>query len=182
MADIERAIRVLHDHGIKSHGMFVLGADTDDVRTVRDTVSFAITNHIDTLMPSILTPLPGTPLFAELDAAGRIFDKRWQLYDAHHVVYEPALMTPYELQMEILRGCMRFYSLRNGLRYIFTLRFTRQLLYHWWGRAIIRNWRRDARNRAFMAALKRMAPRLASGETTSLGVEERPAQAPANLR
>ena len=83
---------------------------------MRDTVSFAIANHIDTLMPSILTPLPGTPLFEELDAAGRIFDKRWQLYDAHHVVYQPALMTPYELQMEILRGCMRFYSLRTGLR------------------------------------------------------------------
>jgi anaerobic magnesium-protoporphyrin IX monomethyl ester cyclase len=182
VADIERAIRVLHDYGIKSHGMFVLGADSDDVQTVRDTVSFAIKNHIDTLMPSILTPLPGTPLFAELDAAGRIFDKRWQLYDAHHVVYEPAQMTPYELQMEILRGCMRFYSLRNGLRYIFTLRFTRQLLYHWWGRAIIRNWRRDARNRAFMAALKSMAPRFTSGETTSLDVAERPAQAPANLR
>ena len=81
VADIERAIRVLHDHGIKSHGMFVLGADTDDLQTVRDTVSFAIANHIDTLMPSILTPLPGTPLFEELDAAGRIFDKRWQLYD-----------------------------------------------------------------------------------------------------
>jgi hypothetical protein len=84
--------------------------------------------------------------------------------------------------MEILRGCLRFYSLRNGLRCIFTLRFTRRLLYHWWGRAIIRNWRRDARNRAFMAALKSMAPRFTSGETTSLGVAERPAQAPANLR
>ena len=80
VTDIERAIRLLHDHGIKSHGMFVLGADSDDVQTVRDTVSFAIKNRIDTLMPSILTPLPGTPLFTELDAAGRIFDKRWQLY------------------------------------------------------------------------------------------------------
>ena len=182
VADIERAIRVLHEYGIKSHGMFVLGADTDDAQTVRDTISFAITNHIDTLMPSILTPLPGTPLFEELDAAGRIFDKRWQLYDAHHVVYEPALMTPYELQMEVLRGCLRFYSLRAWLRSVFALRFTRQLLWHWWGRAIIRNWRRDARNRAFMAALKSMAPRVTSGETTSLGVTERPSQAPANLR
>jgi anaerobic magnesium-protoporphyrin IX monomethyl ester cyclase len=182
VADIERAIRVLHDYGIKSHGMFVLGADTDDAQTVRDTISFAIKNHLDTLMPSILTPLPGTPLFEELDAAGRIFDKRWQLYDAHHVVYEPAQMTPYELQMEVLRGCLRFYSLRAWLRSILALRFTRQLLWHWWGRAIIRNWRRDARNRAFMAALKSMAPRVTSGETTSLGVAERPAQAPANLR
>ena len=45
-------------------------------------------------MPSILTPLPGTPLFEELDAAGRIFEKRWQLYDAHHVVYGTCVMTP----------------------------------------------------------------------------------------
>jgi radical SAM superfamily enzyme YgiQ (UPF0313 family) len=157
--DIERAIKILHDHGIKSHGMFVLGADTDDVQTVRDTVSFTIKNKIDTVMLNILTPLPGTPQFNDLDAAGRIFDKRWELYDAHHVVFEPKLMTPYELQIEVLRGYMRFYSLRTWLKYIFTFRFTKQLLFHGWGMIIIRNWRKDARNKAFIAALKRMWPR-----------------------
>jgi radical SAM superfamily enzyme YgiQ (UPF0313 family) len=153
--------------------MFVLGADTDDVQTVRKTVSFAIRNHIDTVMLSILTPLPGTPQFEQLDAAGRIFEKHWQLYDAHHVVFEPKLMSPYELQMEVLRGCMRFYSLRAWLRSIFALRFTRQLLWHWWGRAILRNWRRDVRNKAFMATLKRMSPRSTSGDTVSLRTEQR---------
>ena len=53
------AIKVLHEYGINSHGMFVLGADNDDVQTVRDTVTFAIENHIDTVMLNILTPLPG---------------------------------------------------------------------------------------------------------------------------
>ena len=138
--------------------MFVLGADTDTVQTVRDTVTFAVKNRIDTVMLNILTPLPGTPQFNDLDAQGRIFDKRWELYDAHHVVFEPQLMTPYELQIETLRGYMRFYSLRTWLRYIFTLRFTKQLLFHWWGMMIIRNWRRDERNKAFVAALKRMWP------------------------
>ena len=99
--DIVRRHPLLHEYGIKSHGMFVLGADTDNVQTVRDTVTFAIKNHIDTVMLNILTPLPGTPQFEELDAAGRIFDKRWELYDAHHVVFEPKLMTPYELQIEV---------------------------------------------------------------------------------
>ena len=173
VADIERAIRALHDHGIKSHGMFVLGADTDDAQTVRKTVSFAIRNHIDTVMLSILTPLPGTPQFEQLDAAGRIFDKRWQLYDAHHVVFEPKLMSPYELQMEVLRGCMRFYSLRAWLRSIFALQFTRQLLWHWWGMMIIRSWRRDAHNKAFVAALKCTSSRTTSGDATSPGIEER---------
>ncbi len=156
--DIVEGIRKLHDYGIRSHGMFVLGADTDDVQTIRDTVTFAIENHIDTVMLNILTPLPGTPQYDDLDAAGRIFDKRWELYDAHHAVFEPKLMTPYELQMEDLRGYMRFYSLRTWLRYIFALKFTKQLMFHWWGMVIIRNWRKDERNKSFIKALQRMWP------------------------
>jgi anaerobic magnesium-protoporphyrin IX monomethyl ester cyclase len=156
VADIEQAIKRLHDHGIRSHGMFVLGADTDDVQTVRDTVKFAMKNRIDTVMLNILTPLPGTPQFNDLEAAGRIFEKRWELYDAHHVVFEPKLMTPYELQIEVMRAYMRFYSLRTWLKYVFTFRFTKQLLFHSWGMVIIRNWRHDERNKAFIKALKRL--------------------------
>ncbi len=164
--DIVRAIKRLHDYGIRSHGMFVLGADTDSVQTVRDTVTFAIDNHIDTVMLNILTPLPGTPQFDDLDAQGRIFEKRWELYDAHHVVFEPRLMTPYELQMEVIRGYMRFYSLRTWLRYVLTFRFTKQLLFHGWGMVIIRNWRKDERNKAFIAALERMRPRAAQTQAS----------------
>jgi radical SAM superfamily enzyme YgiQ (UPF0313 family) len=168
--DIEVAIGKLHEHGIRSHGMFVLGADTDTVQTVRDTVKFAMKNRIDTVMLNILTPLPGTPQFEDLEAAGRIFEKRWELYDAHHVVFEPKLMTPYELQVEVMRAYMRFYSLRQWLKYVFTFHFTKQLLFHGWGMVIIRNWRRDERNKAFIKALKRLPrPRTATppqGATT----------------
>jgi radical SAM superfamily enzyme YgiQ (UPF0313 family) len=157
--DIRKSIRILHDYGIKSHGMFVLGADTDDVKTVRDTVTFAKDNSIDTVMLNILTPLPGTQQFKEMDDEGRIFDKRWELYDAHHVVFEPRRMTPYELQIETLRGYARFYSMRTWLKYVFTFQFTKRLLFHTWGMVIVRAWRRDERNRAFVKALKRMWPR-----------------------
>ena len=68
-------------------------------------------------------------------------------------------MTPYELQIEIIRGYVRFYGLRRWLGYIFRLQFTKQLLFHWWGMAIIRNWRRDERNKEFIASLKQMWPR-----------------------
>jgi hypothetical protein len=81
-------------------------------------------------MLNILTPLPGTQQFQEFDDEGRIFDKRWEIYDAHHVVFEPARMTPYELQIEVLRGYMRFYSLRTGW-YVFTFRFTAGLFHSW---------------------------------------------------
>ena len=152
--DIVRALRTFRQYGLKTHGMFVLGADTDDRQTVRDTVDFCMKNQVDTIQLNILTPLPGTPVFDELDAQGRIFEKRWHLYDAHHVVFTPKQMTPYELQLETLRGFMRFYSLRQWLKYFFTLRFTK-LLFQGWGWWIVRTWRKDERNQAFMRALKR---------------------------
>ncbi|MBN1630853.1 MAG: radical SAM protein, partial [Thermoleophilia bacterium] len=156
--DIVKAIDILHEYGINSHGMFVLGADEDTKHTVRDTVDFALKHRIDTVMLNILTPLPGTPQFDRLEEEGRIFDKRWHLYDAHHVVFTPKNMTPYELQSEVVRGYMRFYSKRQWLKLLVTLRFTK-LLFCGWGVWIVRAWRKDARNKAFIEALKRLPGR-----------------------
>ena len=153
--DIVQAIRILHEHGIESHGMFVLGADTDTKGSVRDTVRFAMKNHIDTIQLAALTPLPGTPLFEQLEAEGRIFDKRWYLYDAQHVVFEPKNMTAYELQLEALRGYMKFYSLRQWAKYFFTFRFTK-LLFQSWGWWIVREWRKNQANQNFMQYLKKL--------------------------
>jgi anaerobic magnesium-protoporphyrin IX monomethyl ester cyclase len=170
VADIVFAIKALHEHGIKSHGMFVLGADSDSRCVVRDTVDFALKHKIDTVMLNILTPLPGTPLFDEMDRQGRIFDKRWPLYDALHVVFTPKNMTPYELQREAIAGYMRFYSLRVWLKYLFTFRFA-SLVFQTWGQSIMRAWRKDKRNEDYLQALKRLHLPVAS----KLATPQRPA-------
>ena len=108
--DIEHAVKVLHDYGIRSHGMFVLGAEHDKGEFVRETIDFALKNKIDTVMMNILTPLPGTQQFEELDAAGRIITKDWRLYDAQHAVFWPRHMSPAKLQRDVLREQRRFYS------------------------------------------------------------------------
>ena len=66
-------------------------------------------NQIDTVMLNILTPLPGTQQFADLDAEGRIIDRDWSFYDAQHVVFRPRHMTPLHLLRETLRANRRFY-------------------------------------------------------------------------
>ena len=47
VADIVRAVDTLHEYGIKVHGMFVLGADTDDRQTASDTATFALEHRLD---------------------------------------------------------------------------------------------------------------------------------------
>jgi hypothetical protein len=99
-----------------------------------------------------------------MDADGRIFDKRWHLYDALHVVYTPKNMTPYELQRDAIAGYMRFYSMRVWLKYLFTFRVAKLVLTTW-GISIVRAWRKDERNKDYLKALKRLhlpkAPQLA---------------------
>jgi len=61
----------------------------------------------------MLTPLPGTPLFSQLEAEGRLLTKEWELYDGHHVVFQPALLSPEELQRETIAAFKRFLLLQE---------------------------------------------------------------------
>jgi radical SAM superfamily enzyme YgiQ (UPF0313 family) len=57
---IVESVRVLHEHDIRVHGMFVLGADQDEKATIRGTARFAVREALDSVQFLILTPLPST--------------------------------------------------------------------------------------------------------------------------
>jgi radical SAM superfamily enzyme YgiQ (UPF0313 family) len=107
---MERAIAAIHGAGIRVHGMFVFGSDADDRETIRRTARWAVAREIDSVQFLILTPLPGTRVFDDLERAGRLLTRDWSLYDTHHVVFRPSKMSPYTLQMETLRAQSKFYS------------------------------------------------------------------------
>lgn len=108
--DIKNCIKAMHDIDVFVTGFFVFGSDEDTVDTIRDTVEFAKKEQVDFggFMP--MTPFPGTPFFTEMEKAGRIFSKDWELYDVEHVVYFPKKMTPYELYTETLKCYKIFYT------------------------------------------------------------------------
>ena len=114
--DIRHCIRSLHRHRIAVHGMFVLGGDEDTLSVVEDTVNFARAERIDTAQFLMLTPIPGTALFAKLEEEGRLLTRDWSRYDGHHVVYRPARMSPEDLQAAVVRAFAQFYGLGNVFR------------------------------------------------------------------
>jgi anaerobic magnesium-protoporphyrin IX monomethyl ester cyclase len=170
--NITDALDALHRHGIRCHGMFVVGADTDTLATARETVTFAKKHGIDSLMLNVLTPGLGTKQYEMMDAGDRIFEHRWQFYDGQHVIFEPQNMTPLELQTEIVKGYRRFYSLRRSLRFLVRLQFLK-LLEHLWGWVYIHRWQREPANRAYIQGL---AGRSGRNSTTDRSV---PVAAPA---
>ncbi|MBF0459218.1 MAG: radical SAM protein [Nitrospirae bacterium] len=121
--EIVRCIKAVKGHGIDIHGMFVLGADTDNVDTIRKTADFAIDLGIDTIQFMILTPLPGTPFFFEMQESGRLLHTDWSKYDAHHVIYKPTLMNPQTLHMETFKAMGRFYSWKYIAKHVAKLDF-----------------------------------------------------------
>jgi radical SAM superfamily enzyme YgiQ (UPF0313 family) len=107
---IAESIRAFHAYNIPIHGMFVLGCDADTPETIEATVKFAIERKIDTVQFLSITPLPGTDFYERMKAEGRIISDDWSLYDGHHVVTQPAHMTPYELQVQTFKAMLRFYA------------------------------------------------------------------------
>ncbi len=93
----QEAVDAIRARGIKTVGNFIVGFDTDDLRVFRDTLEFIDRYNIMYPFFSILTPMPGTGLFDDTKAEGRLFHERWDLYDTRHVVFQPKQMTPDQL-------------------------------------------------------------------------------------
>ncbi len=111
VADIVESVDLFHRHGIKVHGMFIAGADTDDVEAADRITAFARHHGIDTIQIMIEMPLPGTHLYRRITADGRLLSSDWSLYDGHHAVMAPARSSAADLQLAVVGAMERFYSL-----------------------------------------------------------------------
>jgi radical SAM superfamily enzyme YgiQ (UPF0313 family) len=118
--DYNRAVSRLHDLGIMVNGSFVFGMDSDDESVFGRTVEWALSRGIETATFHILTPYPGTRLYAQLERQGRILHRNWDLYDTRHCVFRPAGMSPEQLETGYWRAYKDFYGWGSILRSVAT--------------------------------------------------------------
>ena len=96
--DYHRVVRRLDDLGIMINGSFVFGLDGDDPDVFARTVDWAVQSGITTATFHILTPYPGTALYARMAAEDRLTTTNWDLYDTRQVVYRPVGLSPEQLK------------------------------------------------------------------------------------
>ena len=111
--DYARRVAILHDHGIQVNASFVLGFDHDGPDVFDRTVEWVEANRLECATFHVLTPYPGTPLFAQMAAEGRLLHRDWTLYDTAHVVFRPKRMTVEELEAGYARCYRRLFSHRS---------------------------------------------------------------------
>jgi radical SAM superfamily enzyme YgiQ (UPF0313 family) len=90
-------VNALHRRGITLQACFTFGLDSDTPDVFAETAKFAVSASIDLPRYAIVTPFPNTPFYKRLEAEGRILTRDWELYDAQHVVFEPAQMSVRQL-------------------------------------------------------------------------------------
>ncbi len=178
--DVKNSIRVFKNYGINVHGMFILGSDSDTKETARLTSKFCRDSGLASVQYMIMTPLPGTELYRRLESEGRLLHKRWDYYDAMHVVFQPKRMTPVELQQGMIECFSDFYSVTHAFHDALSLFFITawnsiKLLHHrvyfpsWvsplvklFGKRVVKKWL--AFNRPYLGYLKIITER-SSGRT-----------------
>ena len=98
-SDYARRIRLFHDHGIQVNGSFVVGFDEDHKDVFERLAHWIEEQRMECATFHILTPYPGTPLFRQMEAEGRLIHRNWDLYDTAHAVFRPKHMSPGELEL-----------------------------------------------------------------------------------
>ena len=106
----------LHAHKITLMACFTFGMDYDTPDVFLKTAKFAIEAHIDLPRFAIVTPFPNTGLYKRLESEGRILTKNWELYDAQHIVFKPAQMTPDQIYAGHEQAWKHTYSYTNMAR------------------------------------------------------------------
>jgi radical SAM superfamily enzyme YgiQ (UPF0313 family) len=108
--DYGECLRKLHDNGILVLASFVFGLDHDDKSVFERTLEFLIKSKVVAASLSVLVPYPGTKVYQQMEAEGRILTKEWSKYDYDKAVFRPKLMEPEALEEGVRWTVSQFYS------------------------------------------------------------------------
>lgn len=106
--DIAKAFR---DAGIIFLASLIFGLDNDTHEVIKGTIDQMLHEHVDTIFPWVLTPIPGTPVYDTLKKNNRLLHENYSLYDGVNIVINPNRMSVEELKKDYWKGLKRFYSL-----------------------------------------------------------------------
>jgi len=117
--EYELALKKFRETGIVVYATFIFGYDGDDVDSIRRTLEFSLKQKLFLAAFNHLVPFPGTALYSQLKAQGRLLFDKWWL-DANYrfgdVAFKPMRMNPQELSEECMKARVNFYSFASVLK------------------------------------------------------------------
>ena len=109
------AIKRIMGSGIIFHASLVFGFDDDEPSVFDETLEFMHKTKIPSASFNILTPYPGTDIYNNLKAQGRLITENWYYYDHCSVTFRPKKMSVDQLYEGYQYTKASFYSLGSIL-------------------------------------------------------------------
>ena len=105
---IAQAIRLAREHDIVTEASFMIGHPTETQASIDRTIEVAIRMNPDIAVFPILTPMPFTPLYDQMQDRVRVHD--YSKYNLSTPIIEPYEMTLEEVAIALGRCYMTFYA------------------------------------------------------------------------
>lgn len=109
-------LKCVLDAGILPATEMIVGTDGDTEESLRATAEFVIKSKIPVPKFYVMTPMPGSDLYAEYKAAGRLLHEDYSRYTATDPVHAPAKISPEKLTEMYWWLYKKVYSFPNILR------------------------------------------------------------------
>jgi len=105
------AIAKIQSYGITVNGCFILGLDGDTPEVFDEVLNFVRESGLYEVQVTFMTAFPGTPLYRQLKAEGRIIhDCAWEMCTLFDINFQPRNMSVEELQRGFLKLVKQLYS------------------------------------------------------------------------
>jgi radical SAM superfamily enzyme YgiQ (UPF0313 family) len=109
LEQVEKAVKILKDAGIKVLGSFIIGFLQDTKETIKETIKFAKSLNLDYAQFSILTPYPGTPIFDYAKKHGMLLTEDWSKYTATEPIVKIEGVSEKEIKALFQKAYITFY-------------------------------------------------------------------------
>jgi len=107
----KEAIAKIQSYGITVNGCFILGLDNDTPDVFDEVLAFVRDSGLYEVQVTFLTAFPGTPLYRQLKAEGRLIrDGAWEMCTLFDINFLPRKMSVEQLQSGFLKLAKQLYS------------------------------------------------------------------------
>ncbi|MEM3086076.1 MAG: radical SAM protein [Halobacteria archaeon] len=107
-------IRRLQERSMVITGYYIIGHESQDRARIKEELKFLRTLRLDTTQLNILTPLPATDSWREIEARFGISETDWHLWDNHHLVWNHPKVPKAEME-ELLHWGLRHCHPNTGV-------------------------------------------------------------------
>jgi radical SAM superfamily enzyme YgiQ (UPF0313 family) len=114
--DILETIRLLKKYGLGTVGYYMIGFEADTKDSLRVDIGRLASLKLDITQICVLTPLPQTPLYKEIEGKYGIWDIDYHHYDGKHLVWNHPNISSPEMEHILDRSLRQVNSWTSPLR------------------------------------------------------------------